>query len=121
VRLASAISKAEHLSVDGEVDNPLRDEQERIETIYRLYAVAETSLCVAHVGRRLQRDAGHSFKSLAPLFRESVAAIVSLADELQPDSGRRMIPANLKKYVEEVSRKSSRLVGLRSKEKGHAG
>jgi len=96
-------------------------EQDRGERIYRLYAVAETALCVAHVGKRLQRDAGREFKPLVPLFRESVESLALLTNQLQEDSDRTPIPANLSKYIQEVSRKAESLVGLRGKEKSHAG
>jgi hypothetical protein len=121
VRLATAISNAQAPSLDQAGDEPLHVEQERVERIYKLYAVTETALCVAHVGKRLQRDAGREFKSILPLFRESVESLASLTNQLQQDCQRTPIPANLSKYIQDVSRKVGSLVGLRAKEECHAG
>lgn len=121
VRLATAISNAEITSLDDGDISTLREEQARIERIFRLYAVAETSLCVAHVSKRLQREAGHDFKPLVGLFRESVQTLVSLTFQLQQETDRTLTPANLRKYIEEVSQKAARLVGTRTKETSHAG
>jgi len=120
VRLATAISQAELPSCGDEDDNALRAEQARIERIYRLFAVAETSLCVAHIGKQLKSDEDCDFKLLAPLFRESVTALATLAEQLQ-DENAATIPTNLGAYIGEVTKRAVRLVKAGAKGKRHGG
>lgn len=121
VRLATSICEAEIKPIDGSDNSPPSEEQKRVERIYRLYAVAESTLCVAHVGKRLRHNDGRNFKLTLPLFQEAVQTLASLATRLRGESGHWPIPGNLETYLQEVSQKAATMLGVRAKEKCHAG
>lgn len=78
------------------------------ESGYRLFALAETALCLGHIGGQIRRDVGRDGSWLIPLFQEARMKLRALAEK---ERGRAVkLPEDLCSYIEAAFAESERLI-----------
>jgi hypothetical protein len=81
------------------------------------FALAETTLTIAHAGQRIDADRQEGDPDVRPLFVEAIRELNALGANLIGAAGH----TNLESYITAVGRECLRLVGGVQREESHAG
>lgn len=80
------------------------------ELAYRLYVLAETVLCLGHIGRQVRRVVGREGKWLIPLFQEAGGKLRAIVDHARERAGT--VPEDLRSYIEAAFAENAQLIAV---------